>query len=36
MKIGKPEDYVKRGADIVVAVPEIPAEQVNYLKSKLP
>lgn len=36
MKIGSPEDYVKRGADIVVATPQIPEEQIKYLKSKLP
>ncbi|NOU04541.1 MAG: hypothetical protein HOO94_12925 [Novosphingobium sp.] len=36
MKIGSPEDYVKRGSDIVVATPQIPDEQVKYLKSKLP
>lgn len=36
MKMGSPEDYVKRGADIAVRTPDIPAEQVAYLRSKLP
>jgi GH24 family phage-related lysozyme (muramidase) len=33
---GTPEDKVARGRDVTVAVPEIPPEQVNYLRSRLP
>lgn len=33
---GKPEDYVQKGKDVIVAVPDVPQEQINYLKSKLP
>jgi GH24 family phage-related lysozyme (muramidase) len=33
---GTPYDKVQRGADVDVPVPEIPAEQVAYLKSRLP
>jgi len=36
LKLGSPSDYVKRGADAVVPVPQIPEEQVRYLRSKLP
>jgi GH24 family phage-related lysozyme (muramidase) len=33
---GTPEDKVARGRDIAVTVPAIPAEQVAYLRSRLP
>jgi hypothetical protein len=33
---GKPEDYVRKGNDVVVAVPAIPQEQVDYLKANAP
>jgi hypothetical protein len=33
---GKPEDYVQKGPDAVVAVPPIPQEQIDYLRTKLP
>jgi hypothetical protein len=33
---GKPEDYVQKGADAIVATPAIPQEQIDYLKSTLP
>ena len=33
---GTPEGKVAKGDDVVVAVPEIPQEQINYLKSRLP
>jgi hypothetical protein len=33
---GKPEEYVIKGQDIIVATPTIPDEQLKYLKSKLP
>jgi GH24 family phage-related lysozyme (muramidase) len=33
---GTPEDKVARGRDVTVAVPEIPQEQVDYLKTRLP
>ncbi len=33
---GKPEQYVVKGNDIVVPVPEIPKDQLDYLKTKLP
>src|SRR5207344_2623197 len=32
-KIGKAEEYVRRGKDVVAQVPEIPQEQLDYLKS---
>ncbi len=35
-KIGKAEDYVKKGADHIVPVPAIPKEQIDYLRSRLP
>ncbi len=35
-KIGKAEEYVRRGKDVVAQVPEIPQEQLDYLKSALP
>jgi GH24 family phage-related lysozyme (muramidase) len=33
---GQPEDYVRKGRDVVVPVPEIPKEQLDYLRTKLP
>jgi hypothetical protein len=33
---GKPEEYVIKGHDIILATPTIPDEQLKYLKSKLP
>ncbi len=33
---GKPEDYVTKGNDVDVAVPVIPADQLEYLKGALP
>lgn len=33
---GKPEDYVVKGSDVIVTVPEIPQEQVAYLRTRLP
>ena len=33
---GKPEDYVQKGQDVVVATPAIPQEQVDFLKAALP
>jgi hypothetical protein len=33
---GKPEDYVRKGDDVVVATPPIPVEQVEYLKASVP
>jgi hypothetical protein len=35
-KIGKADDYVRRGKDHIAQVPEIPKEQLDYLKSALP
>jgi len=35
-KIGKADDYVRRGKDHIALVPEIPKEQLEYLKSALP
>jgi GH24 family phage-related lysozyme (muramidase) len=34
--LDKPEDYVQKGADAIVPVPEIPKEQLDYLRAKLP
>ncbi|GGQ70095.1 lysozyme [Couchioplanes azureus] len=34
--MGKPEEYVARGADLVAPVPEIPADQMAYLRKNLP
>jgi hypothetical protein len=34
--LGKPESYVAKGKDVIVAVPDVPAEQLAYLKTKLP
>src|SRR5262249_40059158 len=31
-----PEHYVVRGPDVAVAVPQIPAEQVDYLRKHVP
>lgn len=36
MKMGEPEDYVRKRPDVIKKVPDIPAEQLNYLKTKLP
>ena len=33
---GTPDQYVQKGQDISPAVPEIPQEQLSYLKTKLP
>lgn len=33
---GKPEDYVQKGADVIVPVPPIPQEQIDYLRTRLP
>ena len=33
---GTPEDKVQKGQDVVVAVPTIPQEQIDYLRTKLP
>ena len=33
---GKPDDYVRRGKDVVVPAPAIPQEQIDYLKGTLP
>jgi hypothetical protein len=33
---GKPEDYVQKSADVIVPVPAIPEDQMNYLGTKLP
>jgi GH24 family phage-related lysozyme (muramidase) len=33
---GSPSDYVVKGQDILVPVPAIPQEQIDYLKKKLP
>lgn len=33
---GTPENKVQRGADVTVAVPEIPQEQIAYLRTRLP
>jgi GH24 family phage-related lysozyme (muramidase) len=35
-KMGKPEDYVRVGSDFVPPVPEIPKEQLDYLRAHLP
>lgn len=36
MKIGEKDDYVKKGKDNIVPVPEIPKEQLDYLRANLP
>jgi GH24 family phage-related lysozyme (muramidase) len=33
---GSPENKVQKGQDIIVPVPEIPKEQMDYLRTKLP
>jgi GH24 family phage-related lysozyme (muramidase) len=33
---GAPEDKVARGRDVIVSVPAIPQEQVDYLRTRLP
>jgi GH24 family phage-related lysozyme (muramidase) len=35
-KMGEPEEYVKMGRDIIVPVPDVPKEQLDYLRTKLP
>ncbi len=35
-KIGDKDDYVRKGKDFIAQVPEIPKEQLDYLKSALP
>jgi hypothetical protein len=32
---GTPQDKVQRGRDVIVAVPAIPQEQINYLRTRL-
>lgn len=34
--LGAPEDFVVRGADVVVPVPKMPQEQAAYFSSKMP
>ncbi len=34
--LAAPEEYVERGPAIIKPIPQIPAEQVKYLKDKLP
>jgi hypothetical protein len=36
MKMGEPEDYIRVAKDIIVPVPEVPKEQLDYLRTKLP
>ncbi len=33
---GTPEDKVQRGCDVIVPVPAIPQEQIDYLRTRLP
>ena len=33
---GKPKDMVAKGSDLIVPIPEIPEEQIAYLRTKLP
>jgi hypothetical protein len=33
---GSPENKVQKGQDIIVPLPDIPKEQIDYLKTKLP
>lgn len=33
---GSPEDKVQKGQDVIVPVPAIPQEQIDYLRTKLP
>ncbi len=33
---GAPEDYVAKGDDVIVAMPAIPQEQIDYLKANRP
>ena len=33
---GKPDEYVRKGDDVVVATPPLPQEQIDFLKSTLP
>ena len=36
MLSSKPEEFVQKGKDVVVPVPDIPKEQLDYLRTKLP
>jgi hypothetical protein len=36
MLAGTPEGKVRKGSDVIVPIPVIPQEQIDYLKSKLP
>jgi GH24 family phage-related lysozyme (muramidase) len=36
MLTSKPEEFVQKGKDVVVRVPDIPKEQLDYLRAKLP
>ena len=33
---GSPQDYVRKGRDVIVPVPVIPQEQITYLRTRLP
>ena len=33
---GSPDDYVVKGADVAIATPQLPADQLEYLKTRLP
>jgi hypothetical protein len=33
---GKPEEFVVKGKDVIVPVPAVPQEQIDYLRTKLP
>lgn len=33
---GKPDEYVRKGDDVIVGAPPLPQEQIDYLKSTLP
>jgi hypothetical protein len=33
---GSPQDYVQKGRDVIVPVPAIPQEQLEYLRTRLP
>ena len=33
---GTPQDYVQKGQDVIVPVPAVPKEQIDYLKTRLP
>jgi hypothetical protein len=36
MLSAKPEEFVQKGKDVVATVPDIPKEQLDYLRTKLP